>query len=85
MQFIRSMFGAGQLTHGVDAVAATVYTPYHLAMFVLACFVVWGTRQAWDLTQKLTPWRAAYCLGVLVLSVLFMWTQTVNPFLYFQF
>lgn len=25
------------------------------------------------------------CLLTLALSVLFMWTQTVNPFLYYQF
>jgi hypothetical protein len=29
--------------------------------------------------------KAGLCLGLLGLSVVFMWTQTVNPFLYFQF
>jgi alginate O-acetyltransferase complex protein AlgI len=85
VQFLRSLVGAGQLTSGADAVAATVYTPYHMAMFVIACWVVWGTKQAWEFTQKLTPVRAAFCLGAFAVSVIFMWTQTVNPFLYFQF
>jgi len=29
--------------------------------------------------------RAAGGMALLALSVLMMWTQTVNPFLYFQF
>jgi alginate O-acetyltransferase complex protein AlgI len=47
--------------------------------------VVWAMPQAWNFTQRITPWKVGVCLLTLALSVLFMWTQTVNPFLYYQF
>ena len=54
-------------------------------MFVVCAAIVWTAPQAWTFSQRLTPPRAAVCLGLLAVSVLFLWTQTVNPFLYFQF
>jgi alginate O-acetyltransferase complex protein AlgI len=83
--YIKSMFGAGDLTSAADMVAAGVYTRYHALTFVACIIAVWGLPQAWVFTQRLTPLRVAACLGVFIVSVVFMWTQTVNPFLYFQF
>jgi hypothetical protein len=39
----------------------------------------------WAFTSKITWPRAVGGLALLALSVLMMWTQTTNPFLYFQF
>ena len=36
-------------------------------------------------TNRLSLPRAVSGMALLALSVLLMWTQTVNPFLYFQF
>ena len=74
--------GAGA---AADAVASVLYTPYHLAIFGLACVLVWGAPNTWSFTERLTPVRAAYGFLLLGTAVLLMWTQTVNPFLYFQF
>jgi alginate O-acetyltransferase complex protein AlgI len=68
-----------------DALAGTIYTPYHLLVFALCSIVVWTAPQAWQYTQRITPPKAAICMGLLVVSVVFLWTETVNPFLYFQF
>ena len=57
----------------------------HVVTFVLCAVLVWGAPQAWELTQRLTAPRAALCLAVLAASLLLMWTQTINPFLYYQF
>ena len=60
--------------------------PYVVASSALGIGVlVWAAPQAWELTQRLTAPRAALCLVVLAASLLMMWTQTVNPFLYYQF
>ena len=79
------MFGGSGAGDSADAVAGMMYTPYHQLMFVLAGVVVWTLPDTWSFTEKLTPARAVYGLALLTASVLVMWTQTVNPFLYFQF
>jgi alginate O-acetyltransferase complex protein AlgI len=83
--YLRSMFGLSQATAASDTVAGAMYTRYHAAMFLLSIFVVWGLPNTWTFTTKLSFGRAASGLAVLVLAVLLMWTQTTNPFLYFQF
>lgn len=82
-RYLQAMAGIG----GAESrlLGTVIYTPYHVGSFVLCAVVVWLAPQAWTFTQRLTPWRAGVCLATLVLSVLFLWTQTVNPFLYYQF
>ncbi len=83
--YFKSLFGLKVVPWGSEAVAASIYTPYHLLIFLLCIFFVWRAPQAWNFTQKLTLPKAAVCLALLVVSILFMWTQSVNPFLYYQF
>jgi alginate O-acetyltransferase complex protein AlgI len=85
MLYFRSLFGLVPTTTASDVVAGTIYTPYHGAMFVLAAIVVWGMPNTWAFTARLSPARAATALAVLATALVLMWTQTTNPFLYFQF
>lgn len=85
VQFIGSLFGRVSVPFGAETLAGSIYTPYHVAMFALCGLIVWTAPQAWTFTQRLTPARAAYCLALFAVSIVFLWTQTVNPFLYFQF
>ena len=80
-----SLFGLSHVAGGAECLAVLVYTPYHLAMFTACSLLVWGAPQAWTFTQRLTPVRAGGCLALLALSLVFLWCQTVNPFLYFRF
>jgi alginate O-acetyltransferase complex protein AlgI len=83
--YLKSMAGLAAAAPGPDVIASSLFTPYHLSMFVLCAILVWSAPQTWTFTQKLTVPKISLCLGLLGLSVVFMWTQTVNPFLYFQF
>jgi len=83
--YLGSLFGLQATPPAAEAVAGVIYTPYHLLMFLVCAVTVWVQPQAWNYTQKLTPVRAAVCLGLFGVSLVLMWTQTVNPFLYFQF
>jgi alginate O-acetyltransferase complex protein AlgI len=85
VSYLRSMFGLGGPTAASDTVAGALYTPYHGAMFILAIFVVWGLPNTWAFTARLSVRRAAGGMALLVVAVALMWTQTTNPFLYFQF
>ena len=83
--YLKSMAGFALIPTGAEVIAANLFTPYHMLMFVLCAIIIWGAPQTWNFTQKLTIPKAAICLSLFGLSVVFMWTQTVNPFLYFQF
>lgn len=85
MVYLRSLVALADVPPGALAVAATIYTPYHLTMTLICALVVWSLPQVWDFTRRLTPVKSVACLAVLVLSVMIMWTQTTNPFLYYQF
>jgi alginate O-acetyltransferase complex protein AlgI len=83
--FFASMFGLSQTGPAANAVAGPLYTPYHSAMLALAALVVWGAPNTWTFTSRLTLGRAAGSMALLAASILVMWAQTTNPFLYFQF
>ena len=86
-RFIAGLAGFGAVTAGSDAVASMMYTPFHIVLFATAAAVVWSAAASasWEFTRRLSVPRAAVCLSLFVLSVLLMWTQSDNPFLYFQF
>jgi alginate O-acetyltransferase complex protein AlgI len=85
LTYFRSLFGVDSPPFGIDAVAASVYTPYHVVMFAACALFAWKAPQAWVFSQRLTPARAAACYALLLVSVVLMWTEAVNPFLYYQF
>lgn len=85
LAYFRSLFGLIALTPAADTVAGVIYTPYHGALFVVAAIVVWAMPNTWVFTERLSAGRAVGGMALLVLAVLMMWTQTTNPFLYFQF
>ena len=83
--YLRSLSGLAMPGEGADGVAGALYTPYHVGMLLSAAVVTWALPTTWEFTERLSAPRAAFGMALLGLSVLLMWTQTVNPFLYFQF
>src|SRR4051794_12129088 len=81
----RSLFGMASLTAAADAPAGVMYTRFHVLVFALAALLVWRAPNTWTFTSRVTAPRAVAALGLLALSILMMWTQSANPFLYFQF
>jgi alginate O-acetyltransferase complex protein AlgI len=84
-QYLKSLLGFSSITADSGALNATTHTPYHMLMFVVCAIIVWAAPQTWNFSQKLTPAKAGLSLGLLSTSIIVLWTQTVNPFLYFQF
>jgi alginate O-acetyltransferase complex protein AlgI len=83
--YLGSMFGLAATTPASDVVAGALYTPYHGALFVVCGALVWGMPNTWQLTERLSAPRALWAAATLAAATLVMWTQTTNPFLYFQF
>jgi len=84
-RYLKSMWGVAAVAPGSEVIGASLFAPYHLLMFALCAIVVWAAPQTWNFTQRLSLSKAGLCLTMLALSVMLMWTQAVNPFLYFQF
>lgn len=83
--YLRSLFGAAATTAASDAPAGVMYTRYHAAIFALAALLVWMAPNTWTFTARISIPRAVAAAAVLAASILLMWTQSANPFLYFQF
>jgi alginate O-acetyltransferase complex protein AlgI len=82
---LKSLFGLAAVSPASDVAAGAMYTQLHVTMFAVAVLLVWGAPNTWTFTSRITVPRAAAALGVVVVSILMMWTQSANPFLYFQF
>jgi alginate O-acetyltransferase complex protein AlgI len=83
--YLACLLGLMPVAAGQEMVSATFYSAYHLFTFLLAVFLVWHTPHSWDFTRCLPVARVAWVAGLLLLAVAFLWTQTENPFIYFQF
>jgi len=62
-----------------------LYTPGNIALLGVCAFLALQRRQAFDLAEKVTWARALVLVPLFILSVMVMFEQSFNPFLYFQF
>jgi len=85
LRYIGAMFGMGGKTPGAHLVSSTIFTPDHIAMFGICGFVVWGCRQSWEHAKTVTPVKAILLVALFAWSLAVMFTQSFNPFIYFQF
>jgi len=85
IRYLGAMFGLRGPAPGDSLLGAVIYSRDHLIMLIVCAIVVWFGRQSWDIAQKISFPKAV------LLTVLFLWalaamfTQSFNPFLYFQF
>jgi alginate O-acetyltransferase complex protein AlgI len=85
LQYCATMLGFGPTQDGAGLLSGLIYQPYYLLWFGIAAFVTWCCPQTWDYTRTLRWPKAAYCVLVLLLSLIVMETQAFNPFIYFIF
>jgi alginate O-acetyltransferase complex protein AlgI len=84
--YFGAMFGLTDPAPAVWLVAADIYGPMHLLVLGLCAVLVFQPAQAHDWAEKPQTWGRLACLiPLFVLSLLVMFSQAFNPFLYFQF
>jgi alginate O-acetyltransferase complex protein AlgI len=84
--YFGSMFGLLPAAGTAPLLAADIYTPYRLAAMAVCAALVFQPVQAHDWAQRPLTWpRVAIVAPLFLLSVMTMFTQAFNPFLYFQF
>jgi alginate O-acetyltransferase complex protein AlgI len=80
-----SMLGAVKGSAGAMHLTSEIFQPRHIFVIILCIVVVFQGKQAHDWIMKLTPAKMIVCSIVFILAIIAMFTQTYNPFLYFQF
>jgi alginate O-acetyltransferase complex protein AlgI len=86
LHYFGAMFGLAKTTSASALLAADIYAPLYLVVMTLCTVLVFQTVQAHEWSLKPQAWpRFALLLPLFVFSVLVMFSQAFNPFLYFQF
>jgi alginate O-acetyltransferase complex protein AlgI len=86
LHYFQAMFGLGTSPATAPLLAAALYTPYRLAILGVGAFLVFQPWQAHDWAQRPLTWaRLSGLLGLFVIALMSMFSQSFNPFLYFQF
>jgi len=85
MSYLGAMFGATRSSGAPALLAAEVYTAFPLMILALCTAISFQPVEVCDWVAGLT-WRRAVALApLLLITIGTMFTQTFNPFLYFQF
>jgi len=80
------MFGLAPVARAAPLLAADLYTPYRLLVLGLCAVLVFQPFQAHDWAQRPQTWaRTALLIPLFIFSLMTMFSQAFNPFLYFQF
>lgn len=84
-RFLSAMFGGSIAGGGSMLLAAEIYTQGTLIIMAICALVVFQPVQAFDWVETLTWGKAALLILLFALSLMTMFVQAFNPFLYFQF
>jgi alginate O-acetyltransferase complex protein AlgI len=86
LRYFGAMFGLGAAPGASVLLAAEVYAPMRLVVMVLCAVLAFHPLQAHEWAQRPVSWgRVAALVPLFVFSLLVMFCQAFNPFLYFQF
>ncbi len=85
LSYCATMLGFGPSQAGAGLVAGVIYQPYYIVTVLAAGTIVWALPQTWDFTRRVTWPKVAATLGVLLIAITALTTQTFNPFIYFIF
>jgi alginate O-acetyltransferase complex protein AlgI len=85
LSYLGSMFGLTTAAGASVLLGSEIYAPHHLAIFAICAGLSFWRFEVYDWVAELN-WPKAFALAPLfLLTIAAMFTQTFNPFLYFQF
>jgi alginate O-acetyltransferase complex protein AlgI len=85
LAYFSALFGQGDVDRATPLLLAQLCTPGKLAVLGGAALCVMAKRQAYEWTAALAWSKVCVLIVVFALALMAMFTQTLNPFLYFQF
>ncbi|MBN1577974.1 MAG: MBOAT family protein, partial [Chitinispirillaceae bacterium] len=85
LRYWRAMTGMIPTNGASLLLQAEAFRVQHVAAMVLCAFFVWQPVQAYEWVTRRSAVKYIVLAGLFVLATASMFTQTFNPFLYFQF
>ncbi len=85
VHFFKAMFAINQADNGSILLSAELYTQGNFILMVLCAVLAYQNVQAFDWVKNLTWIKVVLLLMLFCVSLMVMFAQTFNPFLYFQF
>jgi alginate O-acetyltransferase complex protein AlgI len=85
IRYLGSMFGFRQPSAGAAVLGSIIYSRDHLIGLIACAITTWFGKQSWDIAQKISPAKAIIMVILFIWTIAAMFTQSFNPFLYFQF
>ncbi len=85
LAYFAAMFGGGTPDETTALLAAQLYAPGKLTFMTIGALLLCSPRQAHEWSESLTWPRALILAPTFALALAAMFSQTANPFLYFQF
>ncbi len=80
-----SMLGLGPVNPADPILSAEIFTPSSVVFMIVALVFAFMPFRAYDWCQRISVPRISLAFLLFVFAVLALFTQTYNPFLYFQF
>lgn len=81
----KSLLGLNAVSPADPLLSAEIFTPTSVSFMVLAFIYALSPLRAFDWCQKISAPRTVIALLLFAIAVLALFTQSYNPFLYFQF
>ena len=81
----KSMLGLSAVNPADPILFAEVFTPTSVVFMLLALVYAFSPIRAFEWCQKISVPRLVTAFALFAFAVLALFTQTYNPFLYFQF
>jgi alginate O-acetyltransferase complex protein AlgI len=85
IKYLGSMFGISAGYKGALLIGSVIYSRYHILIFICCVIAVWFGKHSWKIAEKVTPTKVVIMIILFIMSLIAMFTQSFNPFLYFQF
>ena len=86
VHYFQSMLGLAPATGASALLAGDLYAPLHVMVIGVGMVLVFQPMQAHEWARRPVTWpRVEVLLPLFVVSLLVMFSQSFNPFLYFQF
>jgi alginate O-acetyltransferase complex protein AlgI len=83
--FLSSMFALAPAALAASLLPLQIYTPFHALIFAIGSVVAFQPVEVSGWTAHLSTAKIAMLVPLFLFTVAVMFTQTFNPFLYFQF
>jgi alginate O-acetyltransferase complex protein AlgI len=80
-----SMVGGKSAISSTSLLYAEIFHLRHVVEMGLCAIFIWQPWQAHELVNKLTPGKLIAITAIFAYAIIGMFTQSFNPFLYFQF